>query len=65
MIAEIISFIAGAGLASVIIGFCKAGKDNTPDHTDASMYQSCIHWQERTTNDTGNIVKDRQAGACN
>jgi len=28
MIAEIISFIAGAGLASVIIGFCKAGKDN-------------------------------------
>ena len=19
---------------------------NTPDHTDASMYQSCIHWQD-------------------
>jgi len=28
MIAEIISFIAGAVLASVIVGFCKAGKDN-------------------------------------
>jgi hypothetical protein len=28
MIAEIISFIAGAALASVIVGFCKAGKDN-------------------------------------
>ena len=25
MIAEIISFIAGAALASVIVGFCKAG----------------------------------------
>ena len=44
MIAEIISFIAGAALASVIVGFCKAGKD---------------------INDTGNIVTDRQAGACN
>jgi len=28
MIAEIISFIAVAALASVIVGFCKAGKDN-------------------------------------
>jgi len=28
MIAEIISFIAGAALASDIVGFCKAGKDN-------------------------------------
>lgn len=44
MIAEIISFIAGAGLASVIIGSVKL---------------------ERTTNDTGNIVTDRQAGTCN